>query len=62
MRSSRHIVETITTHADGARTVSTVCTGRSVVEVMVLYRALNETKAAMIVDGALDKIAHTNED
>ena len=62
MRSSRHIVETITTHADGARTVHTVCTGRSVVETVVLYRALKEMRAEMVVGDELNKIAHTNED
>ena len=45
-------------HADGSRTVQTICTGRSVVEALVIYRAVKETRAQMVVEDELDKIAN----
>lgn len=45
-------------HADGARTVQTVCTGRSVVEALVMYRAVKETRAQMVVEDELGRIAN----
>ncbi len=56
MIAARQIVETVTQYEDGTRAVTTVCTGRSVVEALTLYRALQEMRAEMIVDDELGRI------
>ena len=58
MRAARQIVETITHYEDGTRAVTTVCTGRSVVEACVLYRALQEMRAELVVEDELGRIAN----
>ena len=62
MRAARQIVETITQYEDGTRACTTVCTGRSATEVLVIYRALKEMRAEMVVEDQLGRIANGADD